>query len=41
MHENSAAVAQQFTIKIPVVIRPLNSDIAVSYVEDVDLFIIC
>jgi hypothetical protein len=38
MHENSAAVAELFTGKIPIIIRHLSIDPAISRVKKVGLF---
>jgi hypothetical protein len=41
MRGNPAAVAQMFASRIPIGIRPLSIDLAISRVENVDLFMTC
>jgi hypothetical protein len=39
--ENSAVAAQLFQGMVPIAIRPLSTELAISRVKYVDLFIIC
>jgi hypothetical protein len=41
VHENSTAVAQMFTGKVPIVSHHFSIDLAISLVDEIDLFIIC